>query len=87
MRQRVSLRNTYTNFDFNLQVVASVVKVELLQDKKAYDKIEWEFLFKILFGFDNRFLRWINECITTISFSVLVNNNQTEQFFPKRGLR
>ena len=39
MRQRVSLRNTYTNFDFNLQVVASVVKVELLQVRKAYDKI------------------------------------------------
>lgn len=39
MKRRVSLRNTYTNFDFNLQVVASVAKVELLQDKKAYDKI------------------------------------------------
>ena len=57
--------------------------------KKTYDKMEWEFLFKDLekFDFDDRVLRWINECITTVSFSVLLNNSPTNQFFPERGLR
>ena len=57
--------------------------------EKAYDKMDWEFLLKVLekFGFDNTFLRWIKECITTVSFSILVNNSPTEQFFPKCGLR
>ena len=57
--------------------------------EKAYDKIEWEFIFQILekFGFDRKFINWIKECITTVSFSVLVNNSPTDQFFPKKGLR
>ena len=60
-----------------------------LDMEKAYDKIDWEFLLKVMekFGFDKKFLLWIKECITTVSFSVLVNNSPTEQFFPNCGLR
>ncbi len=57
--------------------------------EKAYDKMDWEFLFQILgkFSFAPQFINWIKECVTTVSFSVLVNNSPTEQFFPKKGLR
>ena len=57
--------------------------------EKAYDKIEWGFLFKVMekFGFHSKVINWIKECVTTVSFSVLVNNGPTDMFTPQRGLR
>ena len=48
-----------------------------LDMEKAYDKIERSFLFKTLnkFGFHDKVINWIKECVTSISFSVLVNNH------------
>jgi len=39
------------------------------------------------FGFCEKFINWIKECVTTVSFSVLVNNGPTDLFVPERGLR
>jgi len=60
-----------------------------LDMEKAYDQVNWEFIILILkkFGFNDKFVGWIKECISTVSFSVLVNNGPTEQFFPEKGLR
>ena len=56
---------------------------------KAYDSISWEFLFQVLgrMGFDSRWLSWIKWCISTVSFSVLINGSLAGFFPSSRGLR
>ncbi|KAL0282294.1 UNVERIFIED_CONTAM: hypothetical protein Sradi_7265300 [Sesamum radiatum] len=48
------------------------LKVDL---RKAYDTVEWDFLKAALtlFGFPERFIQWIVECVTTTSYSVCIN--------------
>ncbi|KAM1733659.1 hypothetical protein PS1_019337 [Malus domestica] len=56
---------------------------------KAYDRVEWVFLLSMMakLGFVPLFCNWIKECISTASFSILVNGNPTGFVLPKRGLR
>src|SRR5690606_11438137 len=56
---------------------------------KAFDKMEWPFIDKIIerMGFCRKWRQWINMCITTISYSVLVNGEPTNFINPQRGLR
>ncbi|KAM1551666.1 hypothetical protein ACFX10_043769 [Malus domestica] len=56
---------------------------------KAYDRVEWDFLMGMMvnLGFAPLFCSWIKECISTISFSVLINGSPTGYFRPERGLR
>ena len=60
-----------------------------LDIKKAYDRINWSFLLRVLqkMGFDWKWVRWIKWCITTASFSMMVNGSPTEFFNSSRGLR
>ncbi|CAL9012589.1 unnamed protein product, partial [Prunus brigantina] len=46
---------------------------------KAYDRVEWVFLEAMMekLGFDSRFRGWIMECVTTVSYSVLINGEPT----------
>ncbi|XP_011102055.1 uncharacterized protein LOC105180102 [Sesamum indicum] len=57
--------------------------------RKAYDSIEWDFLVAVLelFGFPPTFIRWIEECVTTPSFSVGLNGKPHGFFSGARGLR
>ena len=57
--------------------------------KKAYDRVEWDFLLSCLqqLGFHDRWIQWIKECISTVSYSIIVNNEPTGFFRPTRGLR
>ncbi|KAL0361527.1 UNVERIFIED_CONTAM: hypothetical protein Sradi_3837200 [Sesamum radiatum] len=50
------------------------LKVDL---QKAYDTVEWDFLSAVLtlFGFLLQFISWIEECVTTPSFSVCLNGS------------
>lgn len=43
--------------------------------RKAYDSVSWEFLFSALhlFGFPDQVVRWIKECVTTPTYSIIVN--------------
>eukprot|EP00253_Pinus_taeda_P004111 PITA_04111 len=56
---------------------------------KAYDKVNWGYIKKILtaFGFDHNWVRWLMALVTTSSFSIFVNSSPSVIFFPSRGLR
>ncbi|KAL0453994.1 UNVERIFIED_CONTAM: LINE-1 retrotransposable element O protein [Sesamum latifolium] len=57
--------------------------------RKAYDTVEWDFLSAVLklFGFPPLFILWIEECVTTPSFSVCLNGSPHGFFRGARGLR
>ena len=56
---------------------------------KAYDRVDWSFLLKILaaFGFDLKVVGLIHQLISTSSIVVLVNGSSSPFFYPSRGLR
>ena len=57
--------------------------------EKVYDQLEWCFLEKVLhgFGFPSIWIQWVMQCVTTPSFSILLNDSPFSFFKPKRGLR
>ena len=60
-----------------------------LDMSKAYDRVEWVFLEKILFkmGFSDTWVALIMECIISVSYSILVNGEPKGVIVPSRGLR
>ncbi|GMI96142.1 hypothetical protein HRI_003283500 [Hibiscus trionum] len=56
---------------------------------KAFDSVEWSFLISIMkkCGFNEQWCKWIYNCISSVSISVLVNGAPTEAFGISRGLR
>ncbi|KAL0405879.1 UNVERIFIED_CONTAM: LINE-1 retrotransposable element O protein [Sesamum latifolium] len=62
------------------------LKVDL---RKAYDKVEWDFWLEVLrlFGFSDIFIGWVEECVTTPTFSICVNGAAHGFFKGARGLR
>jgi hypothetical protein len=60
-----------------------------LDMEKAFDRMEWSFLFRILksLGFHSKWIRMIEQCISTVSFSILLDGSPFGRFFPQRGLR
>ena len=59
-----------------------------LDMSKAYDKLEWVFLKKVMekMGFHKRWVSWIMECVTSMTYSVLINGEPMEPFSPTRGI-
>ncbi|KAL5757923.1 hypothetical protein ACOSP7_020534 [Xanthoceras sorbifolium] len=55
----------------------------------AYNCVKWRFLKKVLekLGFPNKFIALIWDCISTSSFSFVVNGNVVGKVFPSKGLR
>jgi hypothetical protein len=72
----------------SLNVVVGASWQSTLIWKKAFDKMEWNFLFSILhkLGFHAKWINWIRLCISTSSFSVLLNGSSFGHFTPSRGL-
>ena len=60
-----------------------------LDIEKAYDNVDWTFILTVMqkMGFREKWIRWIKWCISTTSFSVLVNGTPTGFFQSSRGLR
>ena len=55
-----------------------------LDMSKAYDHIEWNFLIEVLqsMGFSQKWQNLIFNCISTVSFSVLLNGSPCQKFYP-----
>ena len=60
-----------------------------LDMSKAYDRVEWEFLEKIMhhLGLDEKMIQIIMACMKTISYSVLLNGQPVGNIKPSKVLR
>lgn len=56
---------------------------------KAYDRVEWPFLKQIMLklGFDPSWTHLIMSCVSSVTYSFVVNGSTTGYISPTRGLR
>lgn len=59
-----------------------------LNMSKTYDRLEWAFLQQIMekMGFHPTWVGWIVECISSVTYSVLVNGAPKGHIIPTRGI-
>ncbi|OMO55184.1 reverse transcriptase [Corchorus capsularis] len=56
---------------------------------KAYNRVEWGFLEAVLLklGFCRKWVSWIMQCISTVSYTLVMNGRPAGEIVPSRGLR
>lgn len=56
---------------------------------KAYDRLEWAFIRQVFIslGFDSTLTEWVLQCISTVSYSFLIDNEVKGEVNPQRGIR
>ncbi|GJZ03830.1 putative RNA-directed DNA polymerase, eukaryota, reverse transcriptase zinc-binding domain protein [Tanacetum coccineum] len=82
----ILLTHELHNYHLDRGVPRCAFKVDI---QKAYDSVDWNFLRAALtgFGFHDKMISWIMECVTSTSFSVSINGSLHGHFKGKRGLR
>src|SRR5687768_15738789 len=68
------------------KVGACAIKLDMA---KAYDRVEWNYLWGIMLklGFRQEWVELIMRCVETVSLSVRVNGQVFGTFHPLRGIR
>jgi hypothetical protein len=63
----------------------AAVKLDM---SKAYDRVEWCFLEKMMYKLDfcEEWVNTIMKCVTTVKYRIKVNGGLTEEIIPERGL-
>lgn len=84
---------------FNLSTLRDCVEIAQREDldafmisldqTKAFDRVSWNFLFKLLhkMKFGSKFIRWIKLLYTNISSNVKINGVTSKSFLLERGVR
>jgi len=59
-----------------------------LDMRKAYNRVEWQFLFTApkSLGIHPEWVEWIKECITTVSYSLIISDDVCGFFKPTGGI-
>ncbi|XP_056698590.1 uncharacterized protein [Spinacia oleracea] len=87
IEDNILLSHEMLNFiNSNKKGDVAVIKLDM---SKAYDRVNWLFLLKVLkgYGFSDRWVGLVSECITTVTYKALINGRTTKSFKPKCGLR
>ncbi|XP_070002527.1 secreted RxLR effector protein 78-like [Nicotiana tabacum] len=63
-----------------------MIKVDI---RKAYDSVEWSFLRDLILelGIPYKMVNLIMECVSTITYALLINGGLTPRFQARKGLR
>ena len=82
--------------DENIRLIGDIVQekdddsvVLLLDQEKAFDRVEWSWMFDVLrkFNFGERFITWIETMYMFSKSAIMTNGHLSKYFYISRGIR